>query len=71
MPEPFFATGPADMADSATILSMSGLDFMQRVANGTLPQAPIARILNFPRHRRLRGRGRVPRRAAFSIISTR
>ncbi|KPQ13455.1 MAG: hypothetical protein HLUCCO18_17675 [Rhodobacteraceae bacterium HLUCCO18] len=47
MPEPFFATGPADMADSATILSMSGLDFMQRVANGTLPQAPIARILNF------------------------
>jgi len=47
MPEPFFPTGPADMADSATILSMSGLDFMQRVADGTLPQAPIARLLNF------------------------
>jgi len=47
MPDPFFATNPADMADRATMLSMSGLDFMQRIVDGTLPQAPIARILNF------------------------
>jgi uncharacterized protein (TIGR00369 family) len=47
MPDPLFAADPADMADSATMLSMSGLDFMQRIVDGTLPQAPIARILNF------------------------
>ena len=56
-PSPSSPTGPADMADSATILSMSGLDFMQRVADGTLPQAPpIARLLNFRVTRRLGGR---------------
>jgi hypothetical protein len=47
MPDPFFASSPADMPDRDTLLSLSGLDFMQRVVDGTLPQAPIARLMNF------------------------
>jgi hypothetical protein len=40
MPDPFFAASPADIPDRDTVLSLSGLDFMQRVVDGTLPQAP-------------------------------
>jgi uncharacterized protein (TIGR00369 family) len=47
MPDPVFATSPADLPDRDTLLSLSGLDFMQRVVDGTLPQAPIARLMNF------------------------
>ena len=47
MPDPFFATAPADMPDRDTLFSMSGLEFMQRVVDGTLTQAPIARLMNF------------------------
>jgi uncharacterized protein (TIGR00369 family) len=47
MPDPFFAASPADIPDRDTILSLSGLDFMQRVVDGTLPQAPMARAMNF------------------------
>jgi uncharacterized protein (TIGR00369 family) len=47
MPDPFFAASPADIPDRDTVLSLSGLDFMQRVVDGTLPQAPMARAMNF------------------------
>jgi uncharacterized protein (TIGR00369 family) len=47
MPDPFFASSLSDIPDRDTILSLSGLDFMQRVVDGTLPQAPIARLMNF------------------------
>lgn len=47
MPDPFFATAPADLPDRATILSLPGLALLQRVVEGTLPQAPIAKALSF------------------------
>ena len=47
MTKPFFAASAADMADRDTLFSMSGLEFMQRVVDGELPQAPIARLMNF------------------------
>jgi uncharacterized protein (TIGR00369 family) len=47
MPDPSFAASPAELPDRATLLSLSGLAFMQRVVDGTLPQAPIARLMNF------------------------
>jgi hypothetical protein len=48
-PCPIPSSPPAlsDIPDRDTILSLSGLDFMQRVVDGTLPQAPIARTMNF------------------------
>ncbi len=42
-----FATTPADLATSATVLSMSGLAFMVAIRDGTLPQPPIGRVLNY------------------------
>ena len=47
MPDPHFAGSPADLPDRDTIRSLSGLAFMQRVVDGTLPQAPIAKLMNF------------------------
>ncbi|MDG4648270.1 PaaI family thioesterase [Roseibacterium sp. SDUM158017] len=47
MPQPFFVATHGDLPDPATLASMSGLDAMRRVAEGTLPQAPIAKLLNF------------------------
>ncbi|RFU13427.1 PaaI family thioesterase [Rhodobacteraceae bacterium W635] len=44
---PSFATSPADLADRDTLLSMSGLAFMQAIADGTLPNPPIAGALNY------------------------
>ncbi len=42
-----FATAPDDLATAETMLSMSGLDFMQAILDGRLPQPPIGRILNY------------------------
>ncbi|MCF7701207.1 PaaI family thioesterase [Loktanella sp. M215] len=42
-----FATSPADLPDRDTILSLSGLEFMQAVLRGDLPGAPIAQGMNF------------------------
>jgi uncharacterized protein (TIGR00369 family) len=47
MQDAFFAASPAEMPDRTTLASLSGLDFLSRVMAGTLPQAPIARVLNF------------------------
>lgn len=44
---PSFATSPADLADRDTLLSMSGLAFMQAIADGILPNPPIANCLNY------------------------
>lgn len=47
MPDTFYPGSPADMASRETVLSISGLEFLQRVLDGRLPQAPIARVMNF------------------------
>jgi len=47
MTQPLFATDPGGLPDRDTLLSMSGLAFMEAVVAGSLPQAPIARLMNF------------------------
>ncbi len=42
-----FAAAPADLASRDTVLSMSGLDFMRAILDGTLPQPPIGRVLDY------------------------
>ncbi|MFW5655621.1 MAG: PaaI family thioesterase [Roseicyclus sp.] len=46
MPDSFYPGSPAEMASRETLLSIPGLEFLQRVADGRLPQAPIARAMN-------------------------
>ena len=50
MPPHFFAKRPEDLPDRDTARTISGLDFMSRVAEGTFPQAPMARAMNFHLH---------------------
>ena len=45
MSEPFFAQSPAQLPDRETLLSISGLEFMQRMQQGELPHPPIARVM--------------------------
>ena len=40
-------TSSSDFPDRETLLSMSGLEFMQAVKLGTMPRPPISRVLNF------------------------
>lgn len=47
MPSPIFAFAPSDLADRDTLLSMSGLAFMESIRDGRLPNPPIARALNY------------------------
>ena len=47
MAEPLFADGPEGLADRDTLLSMSGLAFMEAIRDGRLPQSPIGRTLDF------------------------
>lgn len=42
-----FANTPDDLASRETLLSMSGLAFMEATRDGTLPQPAIARLLNY------------------------
>ena len=42
-----FAATPADLATPDRLLSMSGLAFMVAIRDGTLPQPPIAKLLNY------------------------
>ncbi|TKA96423.1 PaaI family thioesterase [Cereibacter changlensis] len=44
---PFFAESPADLPDRETLLSMSGMEFMQAMLAGTMPQPTIAGLLNY------------------------
>lgn len=47
MSDPFYAETPADLPDRATLLSMSGLAFMQGMLAGRLPHPGISRALNY------------------------
>lgn len=44
------ATTIGDLPDTQTLLSMSGLEFMQRVLSGDLPSPPIGKTLNYWLH---------------------
>lgn len=41
------ATSPADLLTPKQLLSMSGLDFMRGILQGTLPAPPIAKTLDY------------------------
>jgi uncharacterized protein (TIGR00369 family) len=47
MAEQFFAPSLDALPDRETVLSMSGLDFMQAILDGKLPLAPIAQGLSY------------------------
>jgi len=44
---PYVATTPAEMPGPETLLSMSGLDFMQGILDGTVSGPPIAALMNY------------------------
>lgn len=46
MNSPVFAQTPADTLNRETLLSMSGLEFMQATLDGRLPHAAIAKLIN-------------------------
>jgi len=41
------ATSISDLPDRAKFLSLSGLEFMLAIRDGTIPRPPIARVLNY------------------------
>ncbi|RVT85502.1 PaaI family thioesterase [Rhodobacteraceae bacterium CCMM004] len=43
----FAATRPEDLASRETLLSMSGLDFMRAILDGTLSQPPITQVMDY------------------------
>ncbi len=43
----FTATSPDQMPDMETMLSMSGLDFMQAMRDGKVSRAPISALMNY------------------------
>lgn len=47
---PRVALSPADLPDQATVLSMSGLDFMRAVLDGRLPGPPIGQTMGYRLH---------------------
>ncbi len=51
MAHTYFATEASELPHRDTILSISGLEFMQSVLDGKLPSAPIAQTLNFTLHK--------------------
>ena len=46
----YFAETPDQLLDQEGLLSMSGLEFMQGILDGTLPAPPISRVLNYRLH---------------------
>ncbi|MEM6372641.1 MAG: PaaI family thioesterase [Pseudomonadota bacterium] len=46
-----FVSSPADLLSQDDLLSMSGLAFMQGMADGTLPGPPIAQTMGYDVHR--------------------
>ncbi len=46
----YFANSPEDLLDPQQLLSMSGLEFMQGILNGTLPAPPISKVLTYHLH---------------------
>ncbi len=47
---PRVALSPADLPDQATVLSMSGLDFMRAVLDGRLSGPPIGQTMGYRLH---------------------
>jgi uncharacterized protein (TIGR00369 family) len=47
MPTPYIARSPADLPDTETLLSMSGLDFMRGVLAGRISAPPISGLLGY------------------------
>ncbi len=47
MANPVFASSLEDLATREQLLSMTGLAFMEAVRDGTLPNPPIAKALNY------------------------
>lgn len=43
----FTAKSPDDLPDKKTVLSMSGLDFMQGILRGEIARPPISALLNY------------------------
>lgn len=43
----FTAKSPADLPDRATILALSGLEFMQAMQRGEIARPPISTLLNY------------------------
>ena len=50
MTEQFVATRPEDLADTETLLAMSGLEFIRAIFEGRVGGAPIAGLMNFRLH---------------------
>lgn len=55
MPEQHAAERPEDLASPKAIAGMGGLAFIQAIKEGTLPGAPIAKVMNFRLHSVERG----------------
>lgn len=53
---PLIARTPEDLPSRETLLSMSGLEFMRRMAAGSLPQPTIAAIMGYRLHEVHEGR---------------
>lgn len=51
-----FANGPEDLLTQAEILSMSGLEFMQAIIDGTHPGPPISDTMGYALHHIEEGR---------------
>ena len=47
---PRIAKSPADLLSMSDVLNMSGLEFMQRILDGTNPGPPIAETLGYTLH---------------------
>ncbi len=47
---PRIATSPTDLPDMAELLSMSGLEFMQGILDGTVPGPPIGNTMGYALH---------------------
>ncbi|MBR2655082.1 PaaI family thioesterase [Yoonia sp.] len=52
----FIAQSPADIPDLTTMLSMSGLEFMQAMQRGEISRPPISGIMNYHLHEVEKGR---------------
>ncbi|MGB8814811.1 MAG: PaaI family thioesterase, partial [Paracoccaceae bacterium] len=50
MPESYVANAPADIPDRATLLSMSGMQFVQGMLDGHLPQPAISALMGYSLH---------------------
>lgn len=50
MTDPTYAKSPDDLPSRETVLSMSGIDFMRGIQDGSIPAPPISRTMGFTLH---------------------